>query len=715
MSTETAYDVVVCGCGGAGAAAAIEAHDAGASVIVLEKALEPGGSTRESGGSIATLVDPAGAVEHYLALTEGLTPRPVIEAYVAGVEELQGWIERNGGRTRTMQMRMPAFPHRVAGSAYADRPCAEAIGSRVRFHEPGVTNGGSALWRFLERNLEQRRIPVLYGTPVLRLCRIGAEIAGVEASVQGRPATFTARRGVVLATGGFGANGSMVRDSVGVALPPLGPAGRNTGDGVRMAQAVGADLWHMNCVAAGFGYLVPEHASAFMATMSSHGFFLVDGNGRRYLDELSIEHHAAAQAMLVRDYRTGRLPRLPSYLIFDERTRLAGRIATDEAGANREIPWADDNSDAIERGWVRRAASIEALAAELSLPELVPTARAYNAAAASGDDSFGRARTGMWPVADRPFYGIAIWPALFNTQGGPRRNESAQVVDAEGEPIPASTARGSSARSGPPSTRARATSPRPSCSVGSPAGTPQANRAIQAHNGQEYPVSPSFALGFPFDPSDVDGFMRLARTADEGGIEMVSTGDTPVLLGDLYVGLTLIAQSTSRCRVASFITNPLTRHPVVAASAIASVDAISGGRAMLGISSGDSGVLNLGLEPARLGQLEEYIRVVRELWSSGKATYQGRQARLTWARRRIPVYMGPGGPAGLRLAGRVADGRSSTTRSAGRSSTTRRWWTSSASATTWRSASGWSGRPRTGSEGSSRCSVWGWRSWPSRA
>jgi succinate dehydrogenase/fumarate reductase flavoprotein subunit len=437
MPTETTYDVVVCGCGGSGAAAAIEAHDAGASVVVLEKAAAAGGSTRESGGSVATLVDPAGAVEHYLALTEGLTPRPVMQAYVDGVVELHGWIERNGGHTTSMQMRMPAFPHRYAGSAYGDRPFAEAIGTRVRFQEPGVTHGGSALWRFLERNLERRGIPVLFDAPVLRLCRSGVSIAGVEARIEGQPVTYTARRGVVLATGGFGANGPMVKDMVGAELPPLAPAGRNTGDGLRMAQAAGADLWHMNCVAAGFGYLVPGHSSAFMACMSAYGFFLVDGSGHRYLDELSIEHHAAAQAMLVRDYRTGGLPRLPSYLIFDERTRLAGRISSDEAGANREVSWADDNSDAIERGWIKRAGSIGALAAELGLPasELESTAREYIAAAASGKDAFGRAAEGMAPVSEPPFYGIAVWPALFNTQGGPRRNQAAQVLDTEGRPI----------------------------------------------------------------------------------------------------------------------------------------------------------------------------------------------------------------------------------------------------------------------------------------
>jgi succinate dehydrogenase/fumarate reductase flavoprotein subunit len=243
----------------------------------------------------------------------------------------------------------------------------------------------------------------------------------VEAVAEGEPAIFTARRGVVLATGGFAANGRMLSDYVGAELPPLGPEGRNNGDGVRLAQALGADLWHMNCVAAGFGYKVPDLPSAFMASIFGRSFFLVDGEGRRYLDELSIEHHAAANVMLVRDYRTGRMTRLPSYLIFGEQVRRSGRIITEEAGANRDVPWPEDNSDALERGWIKHGATLAELAARLGLP-----ATSLEATAAEFE------REPLEP----PFYGIAVWPALFNTQGGPRRDEKARVLDVEGKPIP---------------------------------------------------------------------------------------------------------------------------------------------------------------------------------------------------------------------------------------------------------------------------------------
>lgn len=165
-----------------------------------------------------------------------------------------------------------------------------------------------------------------------------------------------------------------------------------------------------------------------------------------------------------------------------------------------------------------------------------------------------------------------------------------------------------------------------------------------------------FAFGQGFYLNKLDEFRQLTRLADEAGFSMVMTGDTPALMGDHYVGLTIIAQETSRCRLGSYISNPVTRHPVVAAAAIASVNEISGGRAYLGLSTGDSGVYNLGEKPARQADLEEYILTVRSLLEKGEAVHQGKHMQLGWYHRKIPIYMAPGGPKGLRLAGRIADG-----------------------------------------------------------
>jgi 5,10-methylenetetrahydromethanopterin reductase len=165
-----------------------------------------------------------------------------------------------------------------------------------------------------------------------------------------------------------------------------------------------------------------------------------------------------------------------------------------------------------------------------------------------------------------------------------------------------------------------------------------------------------FTMGFGFDPREHEIFTEVARAADAAGLAMVGTGDTPALLGDCYVGLTLLSQATSGCAVASWITNPVTRHPGVIASALSTVDTLCGHRLVCGMSSGDSGVYNLGCKAASIVQMEEVIGVLRELWTTGASTSGGKPVRLTWAERAIPIYLAPGGPKGLRLAGRLADG-----------------------------------------------------------
>ena len=138
MTARDVYDVVVCGFGGAGAAAAIEAHDAGASVLVLEKADEGGGSTAVSGGTIATINDPIGALADYASVTEGRTPIAVLEAHVRGIMELPGWIEACGGRFGTYDLPRPAFPAFYLGTpGYDAHPHPEAIGRGWAFRNRG--------------------------------------------------------------------------------------------------------------------------------------------------------------------------------------------------------------------------------------------------------------------------------------------------------------------------------------------------------------------------------------------------------------------------------------------------------------------------------------------------------------------------------------------------------------------------------------------------
>ena len=82
---------------------------------------------------------------------------------------------------------------------------------------------------------------------------------------------------------------------------------------------------------------------------------------------------------------------------------------------------------------------------------------------------------------------------------------------------------------------------------------------------------------------------------------------------DLFVTLTAVSQATDRVMIGPSVTNPLTRHPAVMASAIASVHELSGGRAMLGIATGDSAIYNINERPRGLQGLREYIVAVRDL------------------------------------------------------------------------------------------------------
>ena len=98
--------------------------------------------------------------------------------------------------------------------------------------------------------------------------------------------------------------------------------------------------------------------------------------------------------------------------------------------------------------------------------------------------------------------------------------------------------------------------------------------------------------------SDLRATAEQARLADDLGYDLVRIADSQCLFRDLYVALTLVALNTSRVKIGPGVTNPVTRHPTVTAGAIASIDELSGGRAILGLGAGDSAVLNIDEKPA---------------------------------------------------------------------------------------------------------------------
>jgi 5,10-methylenetetrahydromethanopterin reductase len=163
-------------------------------------------------------------------------------------------------------------------------------------------------------------------------------------------------------------------------------------------------------------------------------------------------------------------------------------------------------------------------------------------------------------------------------------------------------------------------------------------------------------FGIVFLPESLSDFGELCRQAEATGFDWLGVADSQSVFHELYVALTLAALSTSRVKIGPLVTNPSTRHLVVTASAMASVDAVSAGRAVLGLGSGDSAIYTLGTPPATLAGLEASILTLGRLTSGETVTREGRTWQVHRATRRVPIYLAAEGPRTLELAGRVADG-----------------------------------------------------------
>ena len=163
-------------------------------------------------------------------------------------------------------------------------------------------------------------------------------------------------------------------------------------------------------------------------------------------------------------------------------------------------------------------------------------------------------------------------------------------------------------------------------------------------------------FGVSFRPDSPAEVIQWAKRAEELGYARVGIADSAALYREPWVIASLVAQNTRHVTVGTWVTNPITRHPVITASAAATVDELAPGRVVIGIATGDSSVYNLGYKAARVVELKEYVQTVRKLLEQGEAEYQNRRVRLPWAKRRIPIYVAAHGRRSLRLAAQVADG-----------------------------------------------------------
>lgn len=429
-------DLVVVGFGGAGAAAAITAHDLGAHVVVLEKqpAAAHTPSTRMSGGLVMAVDDAVQGAAYLSACAGGMVPDAVTAAWAAGAVDVLEWLAKTTGTGFS----------RINSAEHPDLPGAGAIGVHQQgdaaFRLDPSAGGGDALFRGVADAVHTRGIDVRWETPAQRLLTRDGRVVGVRAG--GRE--LRARHGVILTCGGFEFDERMKQDNLRAHPVHFYGNPGNTGDGVRMAQAVGADLWHMNqMVGRAIGHFPHDGGWLnFLLALDPPGHVICDRAGHRYADETMQAKllHGFYYEMLHYDYERSTYPRIPSYWIFDERRRRAGPLTLTHLGACKVglYDWSPDNSAEIASGWIGSGATVAEAAAAAGMPDPAAAERcvaAYNAGCASGVDALGRDPETLVPLDAPPYYCVPLYPGGSNTCGGPRRDAAGRVLNPFDEPI----------------------------------------------------------------------------------------------------------------------------------------------------------------------------------------------------------------------------------------------------------------------------------------
>ncbi len=447
-------DVVVVGAGGAGLVTAINAHDAGAQVLVLEKMPNIGGITILAGGGVKAVREVEPAIQYLTRTQGGRVSQDLIETFARGLKEIPDYL-RELAEVSHATVEVIDEGH----SGIYDFPGRETIISLRVTDIPGFSGYdwtytgknlyGQRFFKVLLDNVEMRAIPILTNAPARTLITDGdGAVIGLWADVNNVRTSIKARKGVVLASGGFEFNEKMKKEFFeATPIFSMGNPG-NTGDGILMAQKAGAALWHMWHYHGSYGFKFDDYDAAFRISPSGArhdkrpiSWVLLDRDGKRFMNEL----HPACQDTAGRplgyfDPDIAEYPRIPALMIFDEAGRKIGRIANPlTSHPEHRYVWSEDNSAEIDRGWIRRYGSIEDLARaeQLPLTAVSESLARWNEGVSKGQDlDFRRPPGTMVPIGEPPFYVVPVWPILTNTQGGPEHDSQQRVLDSFGAPIP---------------------------------------------------------------------------------------------------------------------------------------------------------------------------------------------------------------------------------------------------------------------------------------
>ncbi|HEX9144767.1 MAG TPA: LLM class flavin-dependent oxidoreductase [Candidatus Binatia bacterium] len=160
-----------------------------------------------------------------------------------------------------------------------------------------------------------------------------------------------------------------------------------------------------------------------------------------------------------------------------------------------------------------------------------------------------------------------------------------------------------------------------------------------------------------FPTESLQKMIHLAKVTEESGYSHIWVGDSHLIWREAYINMAAMALSTSKVKLGTGVTNPLTRHPSVVASGYATLEEYAPGRMIVGIGLGDSSVETMGMKPAKLSYFENTMQQMRDLFAGKEVQLEtGKIHLLHPCKSTIPIYIAASGPKMLELSGRIADG-----------------------------------------------------------
>lgn len=405
---EPNYDLVVIGSGGAGMTAALQAHELGLSVCILEKMPEIGGNTnRASSGMNA-------------AETQVQLDHHIVDSMDAFYDET---LKGGGGQNNKELLRYFTDHSALAidwlahhGVILNELTITGGM-STMRTHRPASKAAiGGFLVQSLLKLVQKAHIPIFTNVKVTDLIVENGKVDGIKARFSDQKIVIAAGA-VLLATGGFAANQKLLvkyrPDLKGYKTTNQPGA---TGDGIILAEKVGAKLVDMDQV-----QVHPtvqqdtDHAYLIGEAVRGEGAILVNKAGQRFTNELDTRKNVTA--------KIDGLHEGGAYLIFD-------------SGIRDQVK-AVDFYDSI--GLVKHGDTLAQLAENVGIDgdNLGQTVAKWNQAVASGQDTDFERTTGMdRDISHGPYYAIHIAPAVHYTMGGVAINKQTEVLDTDGQVIP---------------------------------------------------------------------------------------------------------------------------------------------------------------------------------------------------------------------------------------------------------------------------------------